>query len=63
MPNGEAPYSGTVTVKQKRAAFELDWDITAGLDYVLDPQDPGSLLATWALGGFASLGTEKLKRG
>ena len=32
------------------------------LDYVFDPLDSDCLLATWALGGFTSLGTEKLKR-
>jgi uncharacterized protein len=32
------------------------------LDYILDPQDGDYLLGTWALGGFTSLGTEKLKR-
>jgi uncharacterized protein len=34
----------------------------AFLDYVLDPEDRDRLSATWALGGFTSLGTEKLKR-
>jgi hypothetical protein len=32
------------------------------LDYILDPEDSDSLSGIWALGGFASLGTEKLKR-
>lgn len=32
------------------------------LDYVPDPEDPDRLSAIWALGGFTSLGTEKLKR-
>jgi uncharacterized protein len=34
----------------------------AFLDYTFDPGDAESLLATWALGGFTSLGSEKLKR-
>src|SRR5262245_16201075 len=34
----------------------------AFLDYILDPVDSDCLLATWALGGFTSLGTERLKR-
>jgi uncharacterized protein len=34
----------------------------AFLDYTLDPDDAECLLATWALGGFTSLGSEKLKR-
>jgi hypothetical protein len=33
------------------------------LDYILDPQDHDCLSGTWALGGFTSLGTEKLRRG
>jgi uncharacterized protein len=32
------------------------------LDYSFDPEDAECLLATWALGGFTSLGSEKLKR-
>lgn len=32
------------------------------LDYVLDPKDGDHLSASWALGGFTSLGTETLKR-
>jgi hypothetical protein len=32
------------------------------LDYILDPEDRDCLSSTWALGGFTSLGTEKLKR-
>jgi hypothetical protein len=34
----------------------------AFLDYVLDSANSDTLLATWALGGFTSLGTERLKR-
>jgi hypothetical protein len=34
----------------------------AFLDYVLDPEDSDCMSGTWALGGFTSLGTEKLKR-
>jgi hypothetical protein len=34
----------------------------AFLDYIFDPANSDSLLATWALGGFTSLGTERLKR-
>jgi hypothetical protein len=32
------------------------------LDYILDPEDSDCLSGTWALGGFTSLGTEKLRR-
>ena len=32
------------------------------LDYVIDPDDNDCLSATWALGGFTTLGSEKLKR-
>ncbi|MGH7470247.1 MAG: hypothetical protein ACRENP_20075 [Longimicrobiales bacterium] len=32
------------------------------LDYILDPEDRDGLSAVWALGGFSSLGTERLKR-
>lgn len=34
----------------------------AFLDYLLDPSNPNQLSATWALGGFNTLGTETLKR-
>ena len=34
----------------------------AFLDYTADPANPDRLLATWALGGFTSLGTEVLVR-
>jgi hypothetical protein len=34
----------------------------AFLDYVPDPEDSDCMSGTWALGGFTSLGTEKLKR-
>jgi uncharacterized protein len=32
------------------------------LDYIIDPEDRDCLSGAWALGGFTSLGTEKLKR-
>jgi hypothetical protein len=32
------------------------------LDYVFDPENSDYLLATWALGGFTTLGTERLQR-
>jgi len=32
------------------------------LDYIIDPDDSDCLSATWALGGFTTLGAEKLKR-
>jgi hypothetical protein len=32
------------------------------LDYIIEPDDSNCLSATWALGGFTSLGAEKLKR-
>ena len=30
LPNGQFGYSGTINVKRNGAAFDLDWEITAG---------------------------------
>jgi hypothetical protein len=43
-------------------AWYPDVDQLALLDYVLDAGDHQSMSATWALGGFTSLGTERLRR-
>jgi uncharacterized protein len=50
MPNGLA------------AGWYPDTRQLALLDYLPHPENPDCLSATWALGGFTSLGTEKLKR-
>jgi hypothetical protein len=44
------------------AGWYPDPNQLALLDYVLDPATPDRLCATWALGGFNSLGTEILHR-
>ncbi len=53
---------GLVMASGLAVSWYPDTQQLAFLDYIIDPMDSDSLLATWALGGFTSLGTERLKR-